>query len=66
MGTSYPKIENLSGLGDYATSVLTFAESYTSAVNQTYRTYQTATEDQKGTAIEAFFKQAQHHAGTAL
>lgn len=54
MGTSYPKIENLSGLGDYATSVLTFAESYTSAVNQTYRTYQTATEDQKGTAIEAF------------
>lgn len=53
-GTDYPKVEDLDGLADYGNSVLNFAESYTSAVNQTYRTYGDATSYQNGAAIEAF------------
>ncbi|WP_142743707.1 hypothetical protein, partial [Streptococcus criceti] len=56
MGETFPKVEDIGGLGDYAQQIYRFTDSYTSAANKTYRTYTTTFEenDQQGQVIAAF------------
>ncbi|MFC3931717.1 hypothetical protein ACVR0S_07800 [Streptococcus dentapri] len=53
---TFPKVEDIGGLGDYAQQIYQFTDSYSTAANKTYRTYTTTFEenDQQGQVITAF------------